>query len=152
METQLKEQFVSELNQPIKGVSLWVDAWRRLKKNKMAMIGLVLVIIYAILSLSAPILPIHSYKYQVLDHQYLPPSLFKTAGQLLLEKEEHLLLAMARKTGRDELDSGEREKLARLRQRIETGVETEIREAFEFAEQSPFPEYEDLYKDIFKES
>ncbi|MBM3301747.1 MAG: thiamine pyrophosphate-dependent dehydrogenase E1 component subunit alpha [Deltaproteobacteria bacterium] len=39
-----------------------------------------------------------------------------------------------------------------VRRRIETEVEAEIREAFEFAEQSPFPEYDDLYKDIFKES
>ena len=39
-----------------------------------------------------------------------------------------------------------------VRQRIETEVEAEIREAFEFAEQSPFPEYEDLYTDVFKES
>jgi len=38
------------------------------------------------------------------------------------------------------------------RQNIETEVETEIREAFEFAEQSPFPEYEELYTDVFKEA
>ena len=68
-----KDVYISELNQPIKGVSLWKDAWRRLKKNKMAMFGLVVVIVYAILSIAAPILPIHSYKYQVVEHQYLPP-------------------------------------------------------------------------------
>ena len=39
-----------------------------------------------------------------------------------------------------------------VRRKIETEVEAEIREAFEFAEQSPFPEYEDLYTDVFKES
>jgi len=38
-----------------------------------------------------------------------------------------------------------------VRQRIEDEVEAEIREAFDFAEQSPFPEYEDLYTDVFKE-
>ncbi|MCK4516192.1 MAG: ABC transporter permease, partial [Spirochaetaceae bacterium] len=57
-----------------KGVSLWQDAWRRLKKNKMAMLGMIVVGLYAIISLSAPILPLHSYKYQVLEHQFLAPS------------------------------------------------------------------------------
>jgi len=50
-----------------------MDAWRRLKKNRMAIVGLALVILYSLLSLLAPVLPIHSYKHQVLDHQYLPP-------------------------------------------------------------------------------
>lgn len=38
-----------------------------------------------------------------------------------------------------------------VRKKIETEVETEIHEAFDFAERSPFPEYEDLYTDVFKE-
>ena len=38
------------------------------------------------------------------------------------------------------------------RQKIEAEVEAEIREAFEFAEQSPFPEDEELYTDMFKEA
>lgn len=78
---------LEKLRDADKGVSLWQDAWRRLKKNKMAMAGLVLVIIYAVISLSAPILPIHSYKYQVLEHQYLPPSLTKTAADFMIQQE-----------------------------------------------------------------
>ncbi len=31
-----------ELDDHVKGVSLWKDAWRRLSKNKLAMIGLIL--------------------------------------------------------------------------------------------------------------
>ncbi|KKK96835.1 hypothetical protein LCGC14_2658780, partial [marine sediment metagenome] len=104
METELKEPTVNELNQPLKGVSLWKDAWRRLKKNRLAIYGLVIVIIYAVLSLSASILPIYSYKRQVIEHQYLPPSITKTAGELMLEREESLMLAMARKMGRDQLN------------------------------------------------
>ena len=38
------------------------------------------------------------------------------------------------------------------RQRLEQEVEEEIREAFEFAENSPFPDHEELYTDVFKES
>lgn len=37
------------------------------------------------------------------------------------------------------------------RQRIESEVEAEIRDAFEFAEQSPFPDSAELHTDVFKE-
>jgi oligopeptide transport system permease protein len=101
-------------------VSLWQDAWRRLKKNKMAIIGLVVVSLYAIISLAAPILPIHSYKYQVLDHQYLPPSVTKTAGELYYNRIENQLTALALKDGRSSLNSEEQEKLSDIKQRLHT--------------------------------
>ena len=107
------------LTEPIKGVSLWQDAWRRLRKNKMAMFGLVVVILYAIVSLSAPILPIHSYKRQVMDHQYLPPSITKSAGQLLLEKQENFFEAIAKRDGREGLSDDELSELAELEVRVE---------------------------------
>ncbi len=107
----------------IKGVSLWKDAWRRLSKNKMAMFGLVMVALYAVVSLSAPILPIPSYKDQIIDHQYLPPSITKTAGELMYERQEYLLVAYAEKENR-ELTESEREQLAELRRRIETETMT----------------------------
>ena len=99
---------VDPFNQPIKGVSLWRDAWRRLKKNRMAIVGLTLVMLYSLLSLLAPILPIHSYKHQVLDHQYFPPSLTKTAGELLYEKQENQLMQAAKSEGRGELNEKEK--------------------------------------------
>lgn len=120
MKTKIDELKMDELNQPIKGVSLWKDAWRRLKKNKLAMFGLVVVIIYSIVSLSASILPIKSYKRQVIEHQYLPPSLTRTAGELMLEREETLMRAMAKKQDRYELNEQEIAKLKRMREQIET--------------------------------
>ena len=39
-----------------------------------------------------------------------------------------------------------------IQQRIEREVQQEIREAFQFAEESPFPDHEELYTDVFKES
>ena len=39
-----------------------------------------------------------------------------------------------------------------VRQRIEAEVEAEIREAFAFAEESPFPSDEELYTDVWKEA
>ncbi len=39
---------------------------------------------------------------------------------------------------------------SKIRQKIEEGVDMEIKEAFEFAEKSPFPNPEELYQDVFK--
>jgi TPP-dependent pyruvate/acetoin dehydrogenase alpha subunit len=41
---------------------------------------------------------------------------------------------------------------AAQRKQIEEEVEKEVREAFAFAESSPFPEYPELYADVFKEN
>lgn len=41
---------------------------------------------------------------------------------------------------------------ARQRERIEQEVETEIRAAFDFAEESPFPDGVELFTDVFKEA
>jgi oligopeptide transport system permease protein len=105
----------NQFDQPIRGVSLWLDAWRRLKKNRMAVIGLVLVILYALVAALAPVLPIYSYKQQVLDHQYLPPSLTKNAGQLLYERQERLLMTAAQVKNPDQLSEADQQQLADLR-------------------------------------
>lgn len=102
------------------GVSLWQDAWRRLKKNKMAMLGMVLIVLYAIISLSAPILPIHSYKYQILEHQFLPPSLSKTAGELIVEKHIERYERDNERMGVDGLTDQQEAELAELEHRMAT--------------------------------
>jgi oligopeptide transport system permease protein len=116
----IKQQTVNEFAQPIKGVSLWLDAWRRLKKNRMAMIGLVVIIFYALLSLTAPILPIYSYKKQVIDHQFLPPSFTRTSGLLFYERTETQLYAQAKVEGRSQLNEEEQEQLREIKKRLET--------------------------------
>lgn len=108
-----------ELNQPLKGSSLWKDAWKRLKKNRMAMFGLVMIGIYAFISLAAPILPIHSYKQQVLDHQFLPPSFTRTAGELMYEKQLDLFTRLAEMENR-EFNATEIQELAELEEKIAT--------------------------------
>jgi len=129
-----KTEALDQFNQPIHGVSLWVDAWRRLKKNKLALIGLFLVIGYTLVALLAPFLPIHSYKHQVLDHQYLPPSLTKTAGQILYEKKRKDLLETANAAGRSALSTEENARLEAYRNQLRDqmqpfdGVETHVNE------------------------
>ncbi len=80
-----KNQAVNEFNQQVKPVSLWADAWKRLRKNKMSIAGLWIVGIYMLISLAAPILPIYSYTEQELTHANLPPS-FKPAGEVAMDR------------------------------------------------------------------
>lgn len=113
------EEFQGEeqINRPVKGVSLWADAWRRLRRNKMAAGGGIMLIVYAVLSLAAPILPIYSYRQQVLEHQYLPPS-FRTAAALIYGKAEQGLLLQAEREGRTQLNATEVAELETLAARL----------------------------------
>ena len=69
-------------------LSFWQDAWRRLKKNKLAFASLFLILIYALLAIVAPM--ISRYDFSTMD------SAFKHAGP----SAEHLLGCDA--TGRDQ--------------------------------------------------
>lgn len=58
----------------IKGVSLWQDAWRRLKKNRVSMISLCFLILVVFLALITPLLPLQSPLDKDLENrQFLPP-------------------------------------------------------------------------------
>jgi len=82
---------VNEFNQYLKPVSLWTDAWRRLRRNRMALVSLWVVLAYIAVSLAAPLLAkaglLYDYTEQVIDHVNLPPS-FRPAGQLAIERFE----------------------------------------------------------------
>ncbi|HQG40774.1 MAG TPA: ABC transporter permease, partial [Spirochaetales bacterium] len=78
---------VNEFSQYVKPVSLWADAWKRLRKNKMAILGLWIVGIYFFITLFADFLPFYSYRDQEMLHINLPPSL-QPAGRVALQKLE----------------------------------------------------------------
>ncbi len=84
---QKKGNAVNEFNQAMKPISLWADAWKRLRRNKMALVSLWIVIFYAVIAIAAPLLPFHDYRVQVLTHTNLPPS-FKPAGEIALDNVE----------------------------------------------------------------
>lgn len=52
----------------------WQDAWRRLKKNKAAMIGLTLLVIITLLAILGPYFAKHTYSDQVLSLSNADPS------------------------------------------------------------------------------
>lgn len=54
-------------------VSYWQDAWRRLNQNKMAMLGLYIILGILVLAIFGPIFSRYSYSDQFLDKQGLPP-------------------------------------------------------------------------------
>jgi oligopeptide transport system permease protein len=78
---------VNEFNQYVKPVSLWADAWKRLRKNRMAVIGMWVVGVYLFITFGAGLLPFYSYTDQELLHANLPPS-FKPAGSVAIVKLE----------------------------------------------------------------
>ncbi len=57
-----------------KGTSLWHDAWLRLRKNKLAVVGLITLVFFIIIALLTPWIAPYSYEAQNLDLGATPPS------------------------------------------------------------------------------
>lgn len=55
-------------------LSYWQDAWRRLLKNKLAMMGLFFLSVLTFMAIIGPIISSHSVDHQDLINQNLPPS------------------------------------------------------------------------------
>ncbi|MEP1593590.1 MAG: ABC transporter permease, partial [Halieaceae bacterium] len=56
------------------GTSLWKDAWRRLRKNRMALFGLVVLSTFIVIALLTPWIAPYAYDAQDLDLGATPPS------------------------------------------------------------------------------
>ncbi|MBO8128629.1 MAG: ABC transporter permease [Peptococcaceae bacterium] len=52
----------------------WQDAWRRLKKHRLAVVGLIIIGILALMAIFGPLLSPYSYSDQSLDETNQPPS------------------------------------------------------------------------------
>ena len=65
---------INDLEQLESGTSLWQDAWHRLKKNRLAMLGLYVVSFMILLAILTPWLAPYSYFEQDLDMGATPPS------------------------------------------------------------------------------
>jgi oligopeptide transport system permease protein len=62
----------------LRGVSLWQDAWRRLRKNRVAMVSLGILFMLVMLALLTPALPLQSPRLQnVRERQFEPPTYFE---------------------------------------------------------------------------
>lgn len=117
-----RDSLTNEFNQTMKPVSLWADAWRRLRKNRMAFAGLIIIGVFGLLSLAAPILPIYGYEEQVTAHQNLRPS-FRPAGQVMLETRMAYFKLVQESEGRTDFNDEEKAQIASMEQDIQTNPE-----------------------------
>ncbi|PHS05162.1 MAG: peptide ABC transporter permease [Blastopirellula sp.] len=70
-------------SEAIHGISLWQDAWRRLRRDRISMIALSFLIILGVLALFTPLLPLQSPKSQDLrNRQFLSPTLSSVPLQI----------------------------------------------------------------------
>lgn len=112
----------SVLIDPIKGTSLYSESWKRLKKNKMAMAGLVVVVFYSLVALLAPLLPINSFRSQNLLHKDLPPSL-TSAGPLAIQSLEAEILKIQGSAAEPEV----KERLVKEKSSTITRIQSEMK-------------------------
>lgn len=64
-----------DTEQTRRSLTYWQDVWRRLKKNKSSMVGLIGVLLIVLFAIIGPWLTPYEYSDQVLDYSNLPPRL-----------------------------------------------------------------------------
>jgi len=69
----MKEIHLQRGNRAEKGASLWKDAWRRLKKNRLAIFGLCVLVFMTLVALLTPWIAPYSYEAQDLNLGAVPP-------------------------------------------------------------------------------
>ena len=67
-------QVIADIAEAEKGTSLWKDAWLRLRKNRLAVAGLVMLVLFIVIALLTPWIAPYSYQAQNLDLGATPPS------------------------------------------------------------------------------
>jgi oligopeptide transport system permease protein len=70
----MNTQTITDISMAEQGTSLWQDAWRRLRKNRMALFGLVLLSAFVLIALATPWIAPYAYDAQDLDLGATPPS------------------------------------------------------------------------------
>lgn len=70
-----------------KGVSLWEDAWRRLRKNRLALLGLAVLIFVLLLSIVGPLFSPYGYESQDTALGAAPPSFQHWLGTDMLGRD-----------------------------------------------------------------
>ncbi len=70
----MSTQTISDINQAEQGTSLWHDAWLRLRRNRLALFGLVTLCLFIVIALLTPWIAPYSYQAQDLELGASPPS------------------------------------------------------------------------------
>ncbi len=89
LDRELLEKLLDE-SKEIRGVSLWQDAWNRLRRNRTAMASMAFLIVLAILALLTPLLPLQSpIDKDLNDRRFLSPN----TGAVVMGSREGLKFA-----------------------------------------------------------
>lgn len=120
--TKIAPSTVDEFNLTHKPSSLWMDSWRRLRRNSLAVLGLVIVIVYLLVCFGVRLLPFYSYETQVIDHQNLPPSLNSAGVEMLHHTLDYTHKVMASQ-GRTEMNASEKAQIQDLENHLQTRPE-----------------------------
>ena len=67
-------EIISDISEAEQGTSLWKDAWLRLRKNHLAIFGLVVLSLFIVIALLTPWIAPYSYEAQNLELGASPPS------------------------------------------------------------------------------
>lgn len=70
-----------------KSVSYWADAWRRLKKNKVAMVAMYIIIVLFLFAFLGPVFTKYDYSTQMRGEENWPP-IWTSASETVLKKAE----------------------------------------------------------------
>lgn len=79
---------VAQIKERPKGESLWVDAWRRLRRNKFAIIGAVIIILNILMAIFAPQIAPKAYDRQELQYNNAAPLWISRVFPSMLPREE----------------------------------------------------------------
>ena len=84
-----------------KSLTYWQDVWRRLKKNHLAIVGLVCVIFIILFATVGPLINPRNYKSQALDYKNIPPQLtvYKLGDDTYVYLSEMLELILVSEDG-----------------------------------------------------
>ena len=84
-----------------KSLTYWQDVWRRLKKNHLAIVGLVCVIFIILFATIGPLINPKNYKSQALDYKNIPPQLtvYKLGDDTYVYLSEMLELILVSEDG-----------------------------------------------------
>ena len=70
----MSAETIVDISMAEEGTSLWQDAWRRLRKNRLALFGLVVLVTFIVIAVLTPWIAPYAYDAQDLDLGATPPS------------------------------------------------------------------------------
>lgn len=70
----MTSEVIADISEAEQGTSLWKDAWLRLRKNRMALVGLFVLLFFIVIALLTPWIAPYAYETQHLELGASPPS------------------------------------------------------------------------------